>query len=86
MKAETYILIFLIILVHFIGSCVMIIIHHKNGTYESASKNEYGYGDRYCTPCEILFYDLFLWEVEVIFEIIFKIEDLINEYFKKKYR
>ena len=84
MKAETYILIFLIIIAHFIGSYITIIIHSKQGMYKWASKN--GDGIRYSTPSDILFEDIWLWEINLILFFIFKITDLINKYFYKKYK
>lgn len=71
----------IIILIHITGAMLAIILHYKDGTFAWASKN--GDGIRFSTPCDIIFDDVFLWEIEFILFVIMKIEMLINNFFSK---
>jgi hypothetical protein len=71
-------------IIHIIGAIIAILIHYMDGTFQWSSKN--GDGFRFATPADIIFQDLFLWEIEFILFIIFSIEDAIDNFFKKIYK
>ena len=72
-----------IILIHIIGAITTIIIHCKNGDMEYAAKH--GDGVRFATPSDIVFIDLFFWEIQFILFVFTSIENVIDNYFKRKY-
>lgn len=72
-----------IILIHIVGAIATIIIHCKNGEFEWAAKH--GDGLRTATPSDIVFIDLFFWEMQFILFVFTSIENTIDNYFKKKY-
>lgn len=71
----------IIILIHISGAILAIIFHYKDGTFEWASKN--GDGIRFSTPCDIVFDDVFLWEIEFLLFIIEQVEMKINNFFDR---
>ena len=75
--------IIILISIHIIGAIIALIIHHKDGTLENASKH--GDGIRFAKPSDVVFQDLFLWEIHFIIFIICLIGILINKYFYDKY-
>lgn len=77
-------MILILIVIHIIGAITTIIIHYKNGTFESASK--YGDGIRWARPCDVVFLDCVAWEVLFLLFIIELIEKIINRIFDKKYQ
>lgn len=72
------------LIIHIIGSIVAIVIHCKDGTFEWAVKN--GDGIYRATPADVVFQDLFLWEVFLLVFVMVSIDDFINELFKRKYQ
>lgn len=76
------VLIFILIIVHIIGSIITMVIHYKDGSFKWASK--YGDGIRTAKPCDIVIMDCFAWEVELLILLISTIENLINNLFDKK--
>lgn len=69
---------------HLMGVTVSVIWDFKNGNFEYASK--YGDGIDIATPADILFEDLFLWEIEFVIFLLEAIGMIINNFFNKKYR
>lgn len=76
--------ILIVVLVHIIGAVVTMFIHYKDGTFEWATK--YGDGIRFADPSDVIFQDLFLWEINLMIFIMFSIEALINNIFDNKYK
>lgn len=76
--------VFVFILVHVIGTISSLIIHYYNGTFEWSSKN--GDGIRSAKPTDIVFYDLILWEIQLLIFVLDEIEELINDFFEKRFR
>ena len=67
------------VLIHIIGAALAIIIHLCDGTFENAAK--YGDGIRFSRPTDVIFLDLFLWEIEFLLFVMTWIESLINNLF-----
>lgn len=76
--------ILIVVLVHIIGAIVTMFIHYKDGTFEWATKH--GDGIRFANPSDVIFQDLFLWEINLMIFIMFSIEALINNIFDNKYK
>ena len=72
-----------LIIGHIIGAGITLSIHLKNGTFESAIKN--GDGFRLATPSDIIFYDIFIWEIQAFLKIWEITDNIINSFFKKFY-
>lgn len=75
--------ILLIALIHIIGAIVTIIIHLKDGTVEYTTKH--GDGVRIVTPSDVIIQDLLIWEVNLLVCVLFSIDNLINDFFCRKY-
>lgn len=73
----------MIVLIHIIGAIVAIIIHHKNGTLEYSF--HHGDGIRSARPSDVIFHDIFLWEIHLLILIFDTIETQINEAFYHKF-
>lgn len=71
-------------IIHILGAIITIFIHYMDGTFKWASKH--GDGFRFATAADIIFQDLFFWEVEFILFIMISIEESINDFFKKIYK
>lgn len=76
-------LLFAILIIHIIGAIITMVIHYKDGTFESASK--YGDGIRFARPCDVVFMDCVAWEVLLLLFVIEFIDKKINNIFDKKY-
>ena len=77
-------IIFAIIGIHLIGAIITLIIFNKDGTFEDAAK--YGDGIHTCTPSDLVFYALFVWEFYWMLCAIEYINVWIDNYFKNKYK
>ena len=72
-----------LIIGHLIGAIIILGIHFKDGTFKEAVERG---DDRYETPSQIEWCDLILWEVLLLMEIFYRINDAINAFFKKIYK
>lgn len=72
----------IILAIHTIGAIIAMIIHHKNKTFEYASKH--GDGIRFAKPSDIIFLDCFVWEILLLLFIMDSIETKMNNNFCKK--
>ena len=68
------------VLIHIIGAALATIIHLCDGTFENAAK--YGDGFRFSRPADVIFFDLFLWEIEFVLFVMVCVESSINNLFK----
>ena len=75
--------ILIVILIHIIGTIATMIIHYKNRTFEYAAKH--GDGIRFANPSDVIFQDLFLWELNFLIFVFSSIDGFINYIFDKKY-
>lgn len=73
----------MIVLIHIIGAIVAIIIHHQNGTLEYSS--HHGDGIRSAKPSDVIFHDIFLWEIHLLILIFDTIETQVNEAFRRRF-
>lgn len=73
----------IIISIHIIGAIISVIIDMKDGTFEDALKH--GDGIRTERPADVLFWDLFLWEISFFLLILGLISLLIDYVFAKIY-
>lgn len=72
----------ILILIHIIGAVAAIIVHYQNGTFEWVSK--YGDGIRIATPADIVFVDLFLWELIFLAFVMSAVGTLINGFLNRE--
>ncbi len=80
----------IVLSVHIIGAICSIILDIKTGVFEEAAKH--GDGIRFANPSDVLFMDLFAWEIE-FFVYLFSVIDYlfsvinygINAMFQRKY-
>ena len=73
----------IVIGIHVIGAIIALIIFYKTGEFEDAAKN--GNGIYSATPSDVVFMALVLWEVLLLLYIITSIDELINNFFYRKY-
>ena len=66
-----------------IGAVIILGIHFRDGTFKEAVERG---DDYYGTPSRIVWCDLILWEVLLLMEIFYRINDAINAFFKKRYK
>lgn len=72
------------ILIHIIGVVVTIFIHFYNGTFKYSSKH--GDGIRFARPFDVIWFDLFLWELQFLIFILESIENFTNNIFTEIFR
>ena len=77
-------LLLIILTIHIVGAIIAMIIHHKNKTFEYASKH--GDGIRFARPSDIIFLDCVVWEILLLLFIMDSIETKMNNNFRKKYK
>jgi hypothetical protein len=75
-------LILILIITHIIGAIITMVIHYKNGTFESASK--YGDGIRFARPSDVVILDCIAWEVLLLLFVIEFVDKKINNSFYRK--
>ena len=77
-------MILILIIAHIIGAIITMVMHYKNGTFESASK--YGDGIRFAKPSDVVILDCIAWEVLLLLFVIEFADKKINDSFNKKYK
>lgn len=73
-----------IIVTHLIGALISLLICYKLGVFKEAAL--YGDGFRTCTPADVVYITLLVWEIYLIIKIFEFMEYCINQYFYNKYK
>ena len=77
-------LVFIIILLHFISGISLYIYFDKTGAIEEAAK--YGDGIWFAKPTDLIFRCIFVSEFYWLIALFTFIENSVNSYFDKKYK
>jgi len=73
----------IVIGIHVIGAIITLIAWYKDGTFEWHAKNGDGY--YWAAPSDVVFHAVVAWEIHLLLYIICTIDELIDDFFYKKY-